>query len=293
VYNAPFFILLNLAIGGPGTFLGTPNPNAPFPNQDLVFDYVRVYQAVSTTAATPVITPGRVVNAASYLGTLAPGALAVLYGANLADNIYQDVSDASGNFVKTVGNVSVTVGGTAAALVYVSPTQINFQVPWEVTAPGLTVPVQVTRSGVASNVENITISANASPSMFLEDFTNGIAWITGAGCVTTECVPQAGGVYQLWVNGLGPKNAAEQDGVPVVYSGSLTPLEVPGGSASCQLTIGGQTATVDYCGAAPFEIIDQVNFKYPAGVTSTTSYVDATLTVNGATGRFRVPAPGQ
>jgi hypothetical protein len=40
---------------------------------------------------------------------------------------------------------------------------------------------------------------------------------------------QAGSVYQLWANGLGPKNAPEQDGVPVVYTGgSLTPLEVPG-----------------------------------------------------------------
>jgi beta-glucanase (GH16 family) len=44
VFNAPFFILLNLAIGGPTTFLGTPDRNAPFPPQDMLVDYVRVYQ---------------------------------------------------------------------------------------------------------------------------------------------------------------------------------------------------------------------------------------------------------
>jgi uncharacterized protein (TIGR03437 family) len=76
-----------------------------------------------------------------------------------------------------------------------------------------------------------------------------------------------------------------------VYNGSVTPLEVPGSPASCQLTIGGQAATVQYCGAAPGEIIDQINFVYPAGVTSTTPYVEATLTINGVTGIFRVPAP--
>ena len=34
-----------------------------------------------------------------------------------------------------VADVSVTVNGVTAALTYVSPTQINFQVPWE-TPPG-------------------------------------------------------------------------------------------------------------------------------------------------------------
>ena len=128
--------------------------------------------------------------------------------------------------------------------------------------------------------------------MFLSEFINGVAWVTGDGCTTTECAVQPGGNYQLWANGLGPKNATLADGAAAVYNGSLTPLEVPGSPASCQLTIGGQDAAVAYCGAAPGEIIDQINFVYPSGVTSSAPYVDATLTIGGATGRFRVPGPG-
>lgn len=44
VFNAPFFLLLDLAIGGPKTFLGMPDPKAPFPPQEMLVDYVRVYQ---------------------------------------------------------------------------------------------------------------------------------------------------------------------------------------------------------------------------------------------------------
>jgi uncharacterized protein (TIGR03437 family) len=135
------------------------------------------------------------------------------------------------------------------------------------------------------------VAAADSPSMFLSEFTNGVAWVTGVGCETTECAVTPGAVYQLWANGLGPKNSALQDGAPALYTGLLPPLEVPGSPASCQLTIGGQPARVDYCGAAPGLIIDQVNFAYPAGISSATPYVDATLTINGITGRFRVPAP--
>jgi hypothetical protein len=48
---------------------------------------------------------------------------------------------------------------------------------------------------------------------------------------------------------------------------------------------------VVYCGAAPGEIIDQVNFTYPAGVSTGSPLVNAALTVNGVTGHFLLPAP--
>ena len=289
VFDNPFFILLNLAIGGT-TFLGTPDANAPFPNQDLLVDYVRVYRAATITPDTPVITPGRVVNGASYLGTLAAGSLATLYGSNLAD-AERLISPAPGaGFPTSVAGITVSVNGVNAPLTFVSATQINFQVPWEIV-PGTAVNIKVTRSGVDSNVEPITIAATTSPSMFLSEFRNGVAWVTGAGCETTECAVQAGAEYQLWANGFGAKNAAQQDGVPAAYNGSLAPLAVPGSPESCQLTVGGQAARVDYCGAAPGEIIDQLNFAYPFGVPAGSPFVDGTLTINGVTGRFRLPAP--
>ena len=43
VFNAPFFLLLNVAVGGPTTFLGPPNGSTSFP-QTMLVDYVRVYQ---------------------------------------------------------------------------------------------------------------------------------------------------------------------------------------------------------------------------------------------------------
>jgi uncharacterized protein (TIGR03437 family) len=287
-FNNPFFILLNVAIGGPSTFLGTPNANAPFANQDMLVDYVRVYQQTPVSATTPVITPGQVVNGASYLGDLAPGGLASVFGTQLADGM--PTIDATNGFPKTAGNVAVSVDGVNAPLTYVSPTQINFQVPWE-TPVGQSVPIVVTRDTTPSAPEYATVAAAAAPSMFLSDYvsTSGLAWVTGTGCALTECSVQAGAVYELWANALGPKNAPLQDGMGAVYNGSLTPLEVPGSPASCQLTIGGETATVQYCGAAPGEIIDQINFVYPSGVTSNPA--EASLTINGVTGYFRVPGP--
>src|SRR6266849_9220318 len=55
VFNNPFFILLNLAIGGPTTFLGRPGPNTPFQPQDMLVDYVRVYAAASSDPTKPTV----------------------------------------------------------------------------------------------------------------------------------------------------------------------------------------------------------------------------------------------
>jgi len=205
-FNNPFFILLNLAIGGPATFLGTPDLNVPFAAQDMLVDYMRVYERTQISTETPVITPGRVVNAASYLGTIAPGSLATAYGSNFVDASRQ-VSPAP-NFPTSIDGVMVTVGGVSAPLTYVSATQINFQIPWG-TPSGTAVNVMVTRDGIDSNAELITIADTRSPSMFLNKYTNGIAWVTGSGCEATQRSVQGGIACVLWGNGFGPKNSPQ------------------------------------------------------------------------------------
>jgi uncharacterized protein (TIGR03437 family) len=299
VFNNPFFILLNLAIAGPGTvataadgnesLLGTPDPNAPFPAQDMLVDYVRVYQAEPLGPRTPSITPGRVVNAASYLGAIAPGSLAVVYGNNFADGAY-NASPIDGKFPTFISGLTVNVNGVNAPIIYVSGTQINFQVPWGLTLD-LAASVRVTRDGVASDVETISVSALTSPAPFPREYQDGVALMSGVGCQEPVCAVRAGGTYTLWVNGLGPKNGPAEDGVPARSDGGVWPLEVPDGPASCQLVIGGQPAWVDYCGAAPGLIIDQLNFEYPSGVATDHPFVDASLTIGGVTARFRLPAP--
>lgn len=180
VFNAPFFILLNLAIGGNAA--GNPDASAPFPPQDMLVDYVRVYQPVAVAASAPVILPGTVTNGASFLSTLAPGSLATLYGSSLSGTEYQLTPNPG--FPASVSDVSVSVNGVAAPLLYVSPGRINFQMPWE-TAPG-SADVQTMRNGVGSNVETVTVTP-ATPSAFLSDFTSGVAWVNGSGCEMVEC----------------------------------------------------------------------------------------------------------
>lgn len=44
VYKQPFFIILNVAVGG--NYVGFPTPQTPFP-QTMLVDYIKVYQAVN------------------------------------------------------------------------------------------------------------------------------------------------------------------------------------------------------------------------------------------------------
>ena len=43
VFNKPFFIILNVAVGG--NYVGFPTSETPFP-QSMLIDYVRVYRAI-------------------------------------------------------------------------------------------------------------------------------------------------------------------------------------------------------------------------------------------------------
>jgi len=163
-----------------------------------------------------------VVNAASFAGSLAPGSLAALFGSNLADTVHQNLFDASRNaFPTSVAGVSVSVNGVPAPLIYTSPGQINFQVPWE--TPVGPAAVQVTRDTVASNALTVTFSAT-SPSAFA---ANGVAIVTCFNSAVTE-----GAVCTLWGNGFGTTNSPQQDGVPASAASPLDALRTSGAARS-------------------------------------------------------------
>ena len=74
----------------------------------------------------PQLTAAGVVNAASYAQPIAPGSIVSIFGTNLAPA----PARADHTLLPTsLAGTSVTIGGIAAPLFYVSPGQINAQVP--------------------------------------------------------------------------------------------------------------------------------------------------------------------
>jgi uncharacterized protein (TIGR03437 family) len=69
------------------------------------------------------------VSAASCQSVIAPGSLASLFGSNLAPPTATGAPAADGTYPKQLGGITVTVGGAAADLFLIPPTQINFVVP--------------------------------------------------------------------------------------------------------------------------------------------------------------------
>ncbi len=268
VYNTPFFLLLNVAVGGgwPG-YPSTDASVSPYP-QTMTVDYVRVYR--STTDA--IVNPGGVVDAASFSQHLAPGSLASVFGTGMADNTYPSLFDASQNaFTTSVGGTSVMVNGVAAPLTYVSPEQINFQVPWE--TPLNNSGVQVVRNSAPSNTEIATLKSTA-PSVFDLPSTQWFVPTTPLAIVT--CTGQ---VCTLWGNGFG---------APAQVNGAPAPAAQT--SAACTLSIENQNAQIQYCGTAPGLIINQLNFVYPANLPNKPA-LNATLQVGNASSTFQVPPP--
>jgi uncharacterized protein (TIGR03437 family) len=280
VANNPFFIILNVAVGG--SFPGSPDSTTQFP-QDMLVDYVRVYEATST--AGPALNAGGIVDAATDLPALSPGSLASIYGTGMATTGNSSTFDTSTDtFSNDVAGVQVFLNGEASPLIFLSSDQINFAIPWDsLVGPALNVEVML--NGILSNPIPITLGT-AAPSLFgipYNDSALGVANVAIDSCPNNEA-PQAGAYCTLWGNGFGPTNPALTDG------GLAPPPPLAWTDSTCALTIDGVTAQVTYCGGAPGEIIYQLNFVFPPGVGSGAQ--KGTLTINNNTGNFLIVGPG-
>ncbi len=224
------------------------------------------------------------VSAASLQPTVSPGEIVSIFGANIGTPPVSAQYDDTGLYPTALGNTTVTFNGTAAALLFVSTTQINAVVPYEV-AGQKTVDVVVTHNFVAAPSVSVPV-VDTSPGIFTTTQTGkgqgAILNATGPGASTPNSVdnpsPTGSGVA-IFATGGGLLNQAVQDGSII-----LEVLEPPGfvPAAPVSLTIGGQPAKILYAGAAPYEVAGmlQINATVPNGIGSGAQPVVLTIGAN-------------
>lgn len=226
-------------------------------------------------AAKPVV--GGVAATASTITTAAPGSILSIYGNDLA----MTTSDLSA-FVSvptlptSVNGVTATIGTVKAPFYFVSPGQINVQVPFEATAGQQ--PLVVTSPGGASAAFNVTVAAVA-PSIFF-DAPSGIAAVvknSDFSVITASNPVKAGDTIVIYSTGLGQTT-------PSLATGALAPSSPLDNTSTVTVTIGGKDATVVYSVAAPgFAGLYQTAVTVPSGVSGNAALVLKSGTVSSNT----------
>ena len=205
-------------------------------------------------------------SSANYFLRYAPGMLTSVFHHGTAMFGTATVPAPSLPLGTTLGDVQVFVNGAAAPLLYVSPSQINFQMPSS-TPIGLD-EVQVVQASTGQVLTSGLFNVQAtSPALFSVDATGvgQIAAINAAdGTVNSQAHPAKAGTFvSLFGTGEGVVPGAPPDGV--APTGAVSTTEKP------QVYINGPNyldpGDVNYSGLAPgFVGLWQINAKVPANV---------------------------
>jgi uncharacterized protein (TIGR03437 family) len=240
------------------------------PNGDLYeLDYAtsavrRIHGSPPTVA--PSIAAGGIVNAASYGGgAIAPGELIAIFGSNFGPAGLDVAASVNNVLPSSIDNVHVLFSsGNQVAIVARTPNQIDVFVPYS-AANQTSVQITVDVGGVTSTPVTVPIA----PSAFGISTANASGSGQGAifnqdGSLNSDANPAARGtIVTLFGTGEGVTTPALPDGaleISTPYSTTQAPVTVK---------FGGETAQVQYAGAAPFlpTGVFQINATIPTGVT--------------------------
>jgi uncharacterized protein (TIGR03437 family) len=191
---------------------------------------------------TPATTSDGILNAASFLPAIAPGALITVFGSNLAAGTAQF---ATTPLPVSLGGTSVSINGTPVPLLFVSPGQVNAQVPYEAKVG--TAKLIVQSNGVPSAAVNFEVAATGPGVFTPPQSTHVLARNLANGTLNAADTPARPGEYvtaYLTGQGLVDPKVATGDVAP-----SSAPFPMP--LAPVQVKIGGVTADLQFAGLAP------------------------------------------
>jgi len=276
VGNVTFYVAGNAGVGGP-------------PTQDNDHIYATSYTLTPVAPGPPAVTKAQ--SASGFGGgftSVAPGTWMEIFGSNLApDTRLWAGSDFNGNTAPiSLDGTKVTIGGQSAAVYYISPVQVNAQVPSNV-ATGSQALTVTTPGGDSS----LTVNVNAlqpgllAPSSFLlngkqyvvaQFLDNSFALPTGILPGYTTRPAKAGDTITIYGIGFGPANNSSNQqissGQVVTVTNSLV--------NQVQMQVGGTPINLTYQGLAPSQVgVYQFNLTVPAGPSGDRLL---TFTQNGA-----------
>ncbi|MEX2262557.1 MAG: IPT/TIG domain-containing protein [Bryobacteraceae bacterium] len=205
----------------------------------------------------PILLPNATVHAFAPRpgGPLAPATAMALYGSDFATS----TASASPPYPKTLNGVSVIVGGVEAPLYYVSPGQINAQLPAE-HSPDREYQILVLSSGALTAPDSIAVN-RVSPGTAAYAEGGVIAQNAVTGALITSAAPARPEEYMtIYLTGLGATNPAVPSGAPAPAAEPLARVVTP-----VTVTLDGVSLNVLYAGLTPnFAGLYQVNFQIPA-----------------------------
>jgi uncharacterized protein (TIGR03437 family) len=225
---------------------------------------VCVYGQITGSGTAPLYTAQSVVNAATQTAVaLAPNTIATLYGTNLAfDTRAVGSTDIVRGLMPTsLDGVGVWVNSIPCSLFYVSPTQINFLVPYQLTAGKVS--LLVARDSQAGPTVSILLNST-SPGLFLWNGNNAVAGHLNGVALSDASPAVPGEIVVIYAEGLGRTSPDTTSGqlatsaFPIYY---LSQLQILLNAKPCP------PGNVLYAGLAPgFAGLYQINLRLPADV---------------------------
>jgi uncharacterized protein (TIGR03437 family) len=207
------------------------------------------------SAQTPALTVTSVQNGASFTSQITPGGWVTIKGtgftsaALLATTIPYSTS---------LGGVTVSVAGVFCPIYYVSPTQVNFLLPWK--TPVGSYPLIVNANGQMVGPTNITIQSEA-PGIFQYGANRAASdnIVNGAYTLNGPSAPAAVGTTSVvYVTGIGLVTNTPADGAVSLSSPLSQAVYIN------SATIGGVNATVTFLGLTPGDVgLAQANITVP------------------------------
>jgi uncharacterized protein (TIGR03437 family) len=170
---------------------------------------------------------------------------------------------------------SVSINGVPCPMSYVSPAQVNVQVPEQLT-PGIAT-VVVNNNGVTYTTSVSLVAA--SPGIFTSDFLVTAILQDQNGALLTQSNPaNPGQEVVMYATGIGPVN-------PSIATNQIAGVPLSQATSSYGLTVDGTPAQVAFLGFVPgFIGLGQVNFIIPSS-TPASNAIPVVLTINGVSSK--------